>query len=328
MVKLQTMLISAAPMAPMTAAALPPPGVDARLASWSRNSSSEWSFITGLNNSDHRLGDEKDFLGVQNLVCAFKESSDAVTVELQLESAEGDRSKNDLAVLLDSLVHHVDSADAERRRCIRIGQLLDARIALPMAWFKQLHGPRPAGKNNLRTIQRGSPGIVINRLQRLHVEREALLDQLARGLRAFFLARRDGDLRALFRKHHRSPLPYRTGPGKNDRSLPCQRACASHHRHTCGSCGVGAVAVEHDRHAKIGKELPLHRAQQFLTRYHAAAADKQGGVFLFLRRSRKDRHVHHGANVLWCQTTIRHDVVRSSIVAHDGVKSARNKVRV
>jgi hypothetical protein len=46
MVKLHTMLIRAAPCVPITAAALPPPGVAYLLAKLSRNCCIGWSFIS------------------------------------------------------------------------------------------------------------------------------------------------------------------------------------------------------------------------------------------------------------------------------------------
>jgi hypothetical protein len=55
MVRLQTMLVNAADCAPITAAALPPPGVAALLANSSRNTATDLSFIS-LMDFLHYLG--------------------------------------------------------------------------------------------------------------------------------------------------------------------------------------------------------------------------------------------------------------------------------
>ena len=105
---LQTMDTSAAPMAPMMAAALPPPGVGSPLASRSRNSSIELCVITGVpcrrrcrgdeRSADHRLGESVDLLGIEQQVVLLEQTRDACAVQGELQGAEAERTEKDLAV--------------------------------------------------------------------------------------------------------------------------------------------------------------------------------------------------------------------------------------
>src|SRR6478752_6128328 len=84
MVRLHTMATRAAPMAPMIAAALPPPGVE-------------------------------------HLVGAFEELADAGAMQLQLETADAERAEAEFAVSLLALVHRLDAFEPERRLRVYVG---------------------------------------------------------------------------------------------------------------------------------------------------------------------------------------------------------------
>src|SRR6267154_534317 len=84
-VTLQTMETSAAPMAPMIAAALPPPGVGAAPASCSRKSST----VPGdAMSAHHGFGDGVDLFRIQHQVIALEQAGDAFAVQSQLECTE------------------------------------------------------------------------------------------------------------------------------------------------------------------------------------------------------------------------------------------------
>jgi len=98
MVTLQTIDTSAAPMAPMMAAALPPPGVGLPLASSSRNFSTElWSMIVSLlvqvQPTDHRFGDGINFFGIEQQIVLLEQARDAGAVQRQLERPEAERAE-------------------------------------------------------------------------------------------------------------------------------------------------------------------------------------------------------------------------------------------
>src|ERR1700712_5011925 len=135
MVRLQTIDTRAAPMAPEIAAAPPPPGVGAALASSVRNFSmlsvsGRCVSVTGAS-SGHRLGEGVDLLGVEHLVGALEELADAGAVQLELQAAEAQRPEGLLAVAVFGLVHHVDAADAGRRLGVVVGDELDGRFLRP-----------------------------------------------------------------------------------------------------------------------------------------------------------------------------------------------------
>src|SRR5258705_9571630 len=93
MVTLQTMETSAAPMAPMIAAALPPPGVGAALASCSRKSSR----VPGdAKSAHHGFGDGVNLFRVQHHIVALEQAGDACAVQSQLERAEAQRPEENL----------------------------------------------------------------------------------------------------------------------------------------------------------------------------------------------------------------------------------------
>src|SRR5260370_21077360 len=85
MVTLQTMETSAAPMAPMIAAALPPPGVGAAHASCSRKSSTVPGDATPAH---HGFSDGVDLFRIENQVITLEQTGDTFAVQSQLECAE------------------------------------------------------------------------------------------------------------------------------------------------------------------------------------------------------------------------------------------------
>src|ERR1700685_3375378 len=96
MVTLQTMDTRAAPMAPMMAAALPPPGVGLPPARSSRNFSMELSVITSAN---HGFGDGINLFGIQQRIVLLEQPRNTGTMQRQLERAEAQRPEQNLAVL-------------------------------------------------------------------------------------------------------------------------------------------------------------------------------------------------------------------------------------
>src|ERR1700744_3222649 len=95
---LHTMETSAAPMAPMMAAALPPPGVGSPLARRSRNASRELCVIMrifrgGGESTDHRFGLGVDLFGVENEIVLLEQPPDAGAMQRQLQGTETQGAK-------------------------------------------------------------------------------------------------------------------------------------------------------------------------------------------------------------------------------------------
>src|SRR5580658_9688351 len=123
MVTLHTMETRAAPMAPMMAAALPPPGVGSPPARRSRNWSRELFVIMmvfrgGRGSADHRFGLGVDLFGVEHEIVLLEQASDAGAMQRKLQGAEPQGTKHDLAVALRAPVGHRDAFDARGRRGI------------------------------------------------------------------------------------------------------------------------------------------------------------------------------------------------------------------
>src|SRR5580658_10187225 len=122
MVTLQTMDTRAAPMAPMMAAALPPPGVGLPPARSSRNFSTE-DCVTVIDSArtvstDHRFGDGVNFLGVEQLIVLLEQPRNAGAMQRQFERAESERAEEYLAVFDEAAVALAHAFDARRRRCV------------------------------------------------------------------------------------------------------------------------------------------------------------------------------------------------------------------
>src|ERR1700724_703569 len=93
-VTLQTMETSAAPMAPMIAAALPPPGVGAADASCSRKSS-----VPGdVKSAHHCFGDRVDLFRIQHQIIPLEQAADALAMQSQFERAEAQGTEESFAM--------------------------------------------------------------------------------------------------------------------------------------------------------------------------------------------------------------------------------------
>src|SRR5580692_7691255 len=116
---------SAAPMAPMMAAALPPPGVGLPPARSSRNFSTElWvtiGYIAHSSLADHRFGDGVNLFRVEQQIVLLEEPAHAGAVQCQLERTEAERAEEYLAVLECAAIALAHAFDSRRRRGIGIG---------------------------------------------------------------------------------------------------------------------------------------------------------------------------------------------------------------
>src|ERR1700722_1125319 len=138
---------SAAPMAPMTAAALPPPGVGLRLARSSRNFSTETSIVMMWRilvcgacipaSTDHRLGDGVNFFRIEQQIVLLEEASHAGAMQRQLEGAEAERAEEYLAVFLRTAIALAHAFDSRRRRGIGIGHQFQCSAVLPLLLLEQ-----------------------------------------------------------------------------------------------------------------------------------------------------------------------------------------------
>src|SRR5260221_9115131 len=107
-VTLQTMETSAAPMAPMIAAALPPPGVGAAPASCSRKSST----VPGdAMSAHHGFGDSVDLFRIQHQIIPLEQAGDAFAVQSQLECAEAEWPEERLSVDHKTAIAHPNPFD-------------------------------------------------------------------------------------------------------------------------------------------------------------------------------------------------------------------------
>src|SRR5260370_33940280 len=121
-VTLQTMETSAAPIAPMIAAALPPPGVGAPPASCSRKSST----VPGdAMSAHHGFGDRVDLFRIQHQIIALEQAGDALAMQAQFECAEAQWPQESLPVAQETAIAHPDPFDTRPRRRIGIGPHLE-----------------------------------------------------------------------------------------------------------------------------------------------------------------------------------------------------------
>src|SRR5258708_22890873 len=127
-VTLQTMETRAAPMAPMIAAALPPPGVGAADASCSRKSSMVPGDVTSAH---HGFGDGVNLLRVQHHIVALEQAGDACAGQSQLDRAEAPRPEENPSVAQATARVPATPFDSRRRRGGGIGHHLAAVGGLP-----------------------------------------------------------------------------------------------------------------------------------------------------------------------------------------------------
>src|ERR1700689_4583664 len=132
---------SAAPMAPMMAAALPPPGVGLPPARSSRNFSMELSVTIGYvarsSSTDHRFGDGVNFFRVEQQIVLLEQPAHAGAVQRQLERTEAERAEEYLAVLARAAVAGPHALDSRRRRGIGVGHQLQCRAVPPLHLIEQ-----------------------------------------------------------------------------------------------------------------------------------------------------------------------------------------------
>src|ERR1700678_2395109 len=126
---------SAAPMAPMTAAALPPPGVGWPLERSSKNFSTELSVAicsTDPGSTDHGLGDGINFFRIEQQIVLLEEAADAGAMQRQLEGAEAERTEEYLAVSQRTAIVWAHAFDSRRGRGVGIGHQLQRGAVLPL----------------------------------------------------------------------------------------------------------------------------------------------------------------------------------------------------
>ncbi len=160
-------------------------------------------------------------------------------------------------------------------------------------------------------------------LNGLHFDSKARFHRIASRLHDFALAAGYRDLRAFAGQQHRRALAHRTRACEHDRALAAQAAAVGQPRNRRGSRGIRAIAVEHDRDAKFGEEFCQGRRQHRFALRQIGAADEDRGVFLVLRRARKDRPLHQPAHIAGVHAAIGRNVVRTAVVADDVVKYRR-----
>src|ERR1700722_17989891 len=151
---------SAAPMAPMMAAALPPPGVGLPPARSSRNFSTELSVTIGYvarsSSTDHRFGDGVNLFRVEQQVALLEQPPPASAGQPQLERTEAERAEEYLAVLERAAVALAHAFDSRRRRGIGVGHQLQCRAVPPLHLIEQCNACGAGGEHDLRALDRGA----------------------------------------------------------------------------------------------------------------------------------------------------------------------------
>jgi hypothetical protein len=92
--------------------------------------------------------------------------------------------------------------------------------------------------------------------------------------------------------------------------------------------GIRAIAVEHDRDAKLAEELGLHGAEQCLAGGHVAAADEYRGVLLVLGAAREYRAFDQSADIGRGHAAVGRDMVRAAVVRHHVVENRGQWIRI
>src|SRR5271168_239474 len=200
---------SAAPMAPMMAAALPPPGVGLPPARSSRNFSTEdcTTVIARLPPStDHRFGDGVNLLGVEHLVVLLEQPRNAGAMQRQFERTETERAEQYLAMLDQAAIALTHAFDTRRRRSVGIGEQFQCGAVPPLLLVEQGDAGRARGEHDLRAVDGRAALGIGRRLDGPHRNAEARLNGIAGGLHDLALAPGDRHLGAFADEQHRRAL--------------------------------------------------------------------------------------------------------------------------
>src|SRR5882672_2881830 len=195
MVTLQTMDTSAAPMAPMMAAALPPPGVGWPLARSSRNFSTEaWVTIVSPlrslseysdrlpDSTDHRFGDGINLLGIEQQVVLVEQTRDAGAMQGELERTEAEGAEEYLATLFQAAVARAHALDSSGGRCIGVGNQFQCAAAAPLLFIQERNPGGAGGKDDVGALDGGAALGIGGCLDGASRDAEARLQGVAGGL--------------------------------------------------------------------------------------------------------------------------------------------------
>src|SRR6266403_2540911 len=277
MVTLQTMETSAAPMAPMIAAALPPPGVGAAPASCSRKSSR----VPGdAKSAHHGFGDGVDLFRIQHQIVALEQAGDAFAMQSQFERAEAQGTEESFPMADETAIAHANPFDTRRRRRVGIGHQLERGAVLPRGGIEQHDTRRPGGEHDMRAVDRGGACGRRRCLDRLHSGAESCLNRIARRSRDLAFAAGDVDLRSFSCQQQRRPLTHRSGSAEHDGAFAGERSTVRQPRDGCRRGGVGTVRIEHDGYAELGEEFGPNRRQDGFALGQIAAPDENRGALL------------------------------------------------
>src|ERR1700733_10229480 len=332
MVTLQTMDTRAAPMAPMMAAALPPPGVGLPPARSSRNFSTE-DCVTDIDSArtgstDHRFGDGVDLLGVEHSVVLLEQPRNAGAMQREFERAETERTEKYLAVLDQAAVALAHAFDARRRRCVGIGEQLQGGTVPPLFLLEQRDAGRARGEYDLRALDGRAALGIARRLDGSHGNAEARLNGIAGGLNDVAFAAGDRHLRAFAGEQHRRALADGTGASEHHGALACERAAVREPRHGGRSRRVRTVAVEHHQDAEIGKEFSAYGAEHRFASGHVAAADEDRRVLLVPEAPGEDGSLDETADVCRVDSAVGANMIGAAVVSDDIIEDRGKGVGV
>jgi hypothetical protein len=278
-------------MAPMMAAALPPPGVEQGVG-------------------------------------AFEQPADAGAMQFQLKPADAERAETDNAVALLALVGGLDAFETERRLRVHIGDRLDGRIVLPVRGLEQLNADGAGGEHDLGAFNVLGTCRLIGALHRLDLDAEARLDGSRCVFGALLRARSERDIGALLRKQGCGAHSDGTGAGEHDGLLALQLCRLGEQCHARRRGRVGAVGIEHHRDAEGAEEFLLHGLEQRLALGHVAAADEDRRVLLVLAAAGEDSAVDQPADIVRRDIGVARHAVRAAVIADDRVEHGWHRVGI
>jgi hypothetical protein len=67
----------------------------------------------------------------------------------------------------------------------------------------------------------------------------------------------------------------------------------------------------------------LYRIKQFLAGCHVAAADENGGIFFVFGGAGKNAAIYQITYIIRRQSAMTDDMIRATVVSHNGVKNGR-----